>query len=226
MYNANNITYFEMWNTSRYTRKRRVDFHELHDSIWNEGKKYEERKEMKLREWGGDCLGSPWKKRKKIDGTWRASVSPPSPLSITHRFEALARFGNSESIIIDSKRWQIRNRGEGERGEEGRAGLPGANRRNAVSIIQLKTDMYRHQVGIVAKPAIVDCSALERRSFRQEDWGERDCWLDATPFAHPLSLASLRCQFDSTKRSFRIKRKIGEVIVNVFEIWSLSLRHF
>lgn len=173
--------------------------------------------------------GSPWiTLEKKKKDRWNVAcicLSPFPPLNHAP-VRNVARFGNSESIIIDSKRWQIRNRGEGERGEEGRAGLPGANRRNAVSIIQLKTDMYRHQVGIVAKPAIVDCSALERRSFRQEDWGERDCWLDATPFAHPLSLASLRCQFDSTKRSFRIKRKIGEVIVNVFEIWSLSLRYF
>lgn len=48
------------------------------------------------------------KKKKRFDGTWRASVLSsfsPHP-SITHRFEAtrVARFGNPESIIIDSKR--------------------------------------------------------------------------------------------------------------------------
>lgn len=152
---------------------------------------------------------------------------PLPPLSITHRFEALARFGNSESIIIDSKRWQIRNRGEGERGEEGRAGLPGANRRNAVSIIQLKTDMYRHQVGIVAKPAIVDCSALERRSFRQEDWGERDCWLDCNALCPPFvaRFASLPVWFYEAKFSNQEKdrRSYRECIWNLMVIFKIFL---
>lgn len=61
---------------------------------------------------------------------------PPLPPLNHAPVRSAARFGNPESIIIDSKRRQIRN------GGEGRAGLPGANRRNAVSIIQLKTDMY------------------------------------------------------------------------------------
>lgn len=141
------------------------------------------------------------KKKKRFDGTWRASVLSsfsPHP-SITHRFEAtrVARFGNPESIIIDSKRMANSQSGRKRGGEKG-GGLPGANRRNAVSIIQLKTDMYRHQVGIVAKPAIVNCWALERRSFRQEDRGTRLLTgrnALCPPFVRRARLASLRVRF-------------------------------
>lgn len=66
------------------------------------------------------------------------SLPPLSP-SITHRFEALP------DLEIRNQLLSIRSGGKFAMGGgegEGRAGLPGANRRNAVSIIQLKTDMY------------------------------------------------------------------------------------
>lgn len=127
--------------------------------------------------------------------------SPPSPLTPQSRTDSRRRA--SPDLVIRNQllsirsEWQIRNRGGRGGGGKG-GGLPGANRRNAVSIIQLKTDMYRHQVGIVAKPAIVNCWALERRSFRQEDRGTRLLTgrnALCPPFVRRARLASLRVRF-------------------------------
>lgn len=85
--------------------------------------------------------GSPWialgKKKKKIDETWRASaLSPLSPPQ--------SRTGSKRCPIWKSgiNYYRFEAAANSQWGGKGRAGLPGANRRNAVSIIQLKTDMY------------------------------------------------------------------------------------
>lgn len=146
-----------------------------------------------------DHIGKKGKKRSME----RASVLS-SPLNQAP-VRSVARFGNPESIIIDSKRRQIRNRRggreEGRKGgrEKGGTGLPGANRRNAVSIIQLKTDMYigiRWELSQSLRLSIARRLSDDRSGSKIEG-GNAIVALDATPFAHPLSLASLRCKFDS-----------------------------
>lgn len=152
------------------------------------------------REFALDHIGKKEKKRSME----RASVlSSPLSFSLNQAsVRSVARFGNPESIIIDSKRRQIRNWGEeGRKGgrEKGDAGLPGANRRNAVSIIQLKTDMYigiRWELSQSLRLSIARRLSDDRSGSKIEG-GNAIVALDATPFAHPLSLASLRCKFDS-----------------------------
>lgn len=139
------------------------------------------------------------KKRKR--DRWNVHLFSP-PLSIRHRFEALP------DLVIRNQLLSIRSGGkfaiggkEGRKGgrEKGGAGLPGANRRNAVSIIQLKTDMYigiRWELSQSLRLSIARRLSDDRSGSKIEG-GNAIVALDATPFAHPLSLASLRCKFDS-----------------------------
>ena len=179
------------------------------------------------REFALDHIGKKGKKRSME----RASVlSSPLSFSLNQAsVRSVARFGNPESIIIDSKRRQIRNWGEeGRKGgrEEGRkgeggAGLPGANRRNAVSIIQLKTDMYigiRWELSQSLRLSIARRLSDDRSGSKIEG-GNAIVALDATPFAHPLSLASLRCKFDSWRS------EVFESRGGLHELCSKFVRH-
>lgn len=170
------------------------------------------------REFALDHIGKKEKKRSME----RASVLS-SPLNQAP-VRSVARFGNPESIIIDSKRRQIRNWGEeGRKGgrEKGDAGLPGANRRNAVSIIQLKTDMYigiRWELSQSLRLSIARRLSDDRSGSKIEG-GNAIVALDATPFAHPLSLASLRCKFDSWRS------EVFESRGGIHELCSKFVRH-
>lgn len=175
--------------------------------------RYEERCEE-----NGGRLGSRWgKRRRKSMKRGVHLLSPPSSPLNHAPVRSVARFGNPESIIIDSKRRQIRN-GGGE--GEGRAGLPGANRRNAVSIIQLKTDMYigiRWELSQSLRLSIARRLSDDRSGRLRGTRLLAGCNALCPPFV--ARFASLQVWFYEAKFSNQGKELC-------FEIWSLPLGYF